>query len=49
MRKAIVWKTHGVCREVMRELIGLGIFAVASGSERLDMETWVAFRDRDLG
>ncbi|MEJ6401971.1 TniB family NTP-binding protein [Yoonia sp. 2307UL14-13] len=48
LRKAIVRKTHGVCREVMRELIGLDIYAVATGRERLDFETWLAFRDRDL-
>lgn len=47
-RTAIIRKTHGVCREVMQVLTELAIFAIRSGSERLDLETWLAYRDRDL-
>nr|WP_255011011.1 TniB family NTP-binding protein [Roseovarius sp. M141] len=47
-RKAIVGKTHGICREVMHALTRLAVFAIVSGSERLDLETWLNFRDQDL-
>lgn len=47
-RKAIVAKTHGICREVMQTLTSLAVFSIVSGAERLDLETWLSFRDQDL-
>ncbi|MGJ8686389.1 MAG: TniB family NTP-binding protein [Spongiibacteraceae bacterium] len=47
-RKSLITKTHGICREVMQTLTSLAIFAIVSGSERLDFETWMRFRDQDL-
>ncbi len=48
LRKAIIGKSHGVCREVMQILTGFAIFAIITGSERLDLTTWLSFRDQDL-
>lgn len=48
LRKAIITKTHGICRTVMQVLTGFAIYAIVSNSERLDLDTWLNYRDQDL-
>ncbi|UWQ35605.1 TniB family NTP-binding protein (plasmid) [Leisingera sp. M527] len=48
LRKAIISRTHGICKSVMQVLTGLAIYAIVSGSERLDFDTWISFRDQGL-
>lgn len=48
LRKALIRKSRGVSRFVMRELTSLAIFAIISGRERLDLEAWLDLRDRSL-
>ena len=48
LRKAIIRKSRGVSRFVMRELTALAIFAIITGRERLDLDAWLELRDRDM-
>lgn len=48
LRKAIITKTHGICKTVMQVLTGFAIYAIVSDNERLDLDTWLKYRDQDL-
>ena len=47
-RKSLIRRTHGILRYVAQELTSLAVFAIYSGSERLDFETWLALNDREV-
>lgn len=42
--KAIIRKSNGICKNVMQVLTGFAIYAIMSGSDRLDFDTWVSYR-----
>lgn len=48
LQKSIIGKTNGICGEIMRVLSSFAVFAIVSGCERLDLETWLNFRDQDI-
>ena len=48
LRKALIRKSRGVSRFVMRVLTALAIFAIVSGRERLDLEARLDLCDRSL-
>lgn len=48
LRKAVIRKTRGIARNVMRELTEFAVYSILSGSEKLDLDTWLEYRDRDV-